>query len=361
MNVRTLVSTSHPVRLLTALFPLLMTMACASAPPQLGSAAPEPEEEGNPKDGPTDLDYCEDLFSTLNSFDSSAQAIEAIVMAEAAGRDNAEGCRQAFLAAASSPGSKVIANVFADLMLVRSFELGLDRRARQQDIEGVCPETQAALTRIESIRDRATQTLAAPTELKDHERGVLAQVASNMADKQSALEPFFLRGCKNGSFDPGLFVSVDDLQVGATMTPDQCRDVLVAMAAFDLEQAPPDELAGLLDKLKRAVPPCRKAMLTPEPIEDLSGLEALNQIDLLESSPVMIAISMALSRNEVPAACAQMRVYIDQVEARQERLTRIIKDKRTPDTVQKEARIDLDMLVYTLRSFSREYTNLCAL
>ena len=336
--------------------------ACASQPKQLGAAAPKPSEGGGEaRKQEEELSYCEELFATLNELDASTQTPQAIAMAEAAGRDNAERCREVFREAASTPGSALIADVFADLILIRAFELGLDRRAMEQETTGVCPETRDALARIDAVREAATKALTSGMTLKEHERGVLAQVATGMGEKQSALEPFYLRGCKTGSFDPKLFVSTADLQVGATMTPDQCRDMLVAMAAFDMEQAPRAELDGLIDKLKRAASPCRAALIEPGPIDDLAGLEALNQMDLLESSPVMIEISLALGRNEVPAACEQMRVYIGQVEARQETLTGIIQDARTPQAVQEEAKVDLALLVDTLRDFSREYTNLCAL
>ncbi len=296
-----------PSRTLAALLPALLLAACASAPQPQPAPPPDPAPQPAPDPAPQPaLQRCEELFQTLNTLAPGAATPDLLRIAAQEAAQEAEGCRATFLKAAQTPGAAVIAQVFPDLMLVQAFTFRMAVREAQGDTSGVCPDADDALARMRRTRDLTAQALDGDHgRLTDTERATLEQAHDAMSQQLDALEPFALRGCKDGAFDPTRFIQIDDLAVTPTMTLDACYQLVVAFAAFDLEQAEDAQHLRLIQLLEDAAAPCQRA-LTPPQVASTHDLERLTWLEILRGAPELLRTSRALGEGDHPAACTAL-------------------------------------------------------
>ena len=347
--------------LLLALAPLA---ACATTGSTTGEGPTPADTEAVDKDTPApppkDLTYCEELFATLNQLGASALTDARRVSVEAHAREEAEVCREIFVASSETPGSKVVGHAFADIMLLRSYELRMDRRQQDQDTTGVCADSRDALARMRANLQRVDDALTT-LELRTDEEAVLSQVRGAMVQKIDALEPFVSRGCKGDDFDPKRLISVSDLAVSPTMTWDACYAIIVAFSAFDMEVAEQAEIHKLIALLDEANAPCKVAFGASRAPTSLEALNGRSYAALLEGAPLLVKTSLALAEDRTIDACTAMDGFLKISSRRVEMLETLVTQSGTDAEVRTRAAIELETESGAQEQIRETYRALCGL
>jgi len=323
-------------------------------------SAPEPPPQQAAEADPATLDFCEGLFATLNELQPHTVSPELRDAAEAQARAETERCRAAFVAAADTPGARAIAEAFADLMLLRAYDLRMDRRQDAQDTREVCPDSLHALERIKATLAAVTTALDT-LELTEIERGVLTQIQASMVQKVDALEPFALRGCHGGAFDPRRMISVDDLAVTPGMTWDTCYDIVIAFSAFDVEAAERKDILALIALLEAAGKPCR-AVFAPDPRPaHVDALKGHAYAALLDGAPLLVKTSLAFAEERGPDACQAIGDFLRLNEDRVAMLTDLVRADSTDVDTRNQAAHELEAEGQTRRALQETFRVMCAL
>lgn len=358
----TLLACAGPAAIGTGSEPVAAVVEEAGTP----SASPTPPADGAGPAEPVraseaEVEECEELFATLNGIDTNSPDLRMLEVAESRANEAKDRCRAVFLSVADSDGRRAVANAFGDLMTLRAYELKMSRLSRGGDLTSVCPDTVAILDMMHALRKRVGGVIES-VELREDEAGVLQQVLTSAQAQINALEPFESRGCVNGEFHPERFITVDDLKVSPKMTAAQCRELVVAFAAFDVEQATDDQAELLAKVLEAATVPCRESLgANPPDRPTEASMEGARLAELIERGPHLLRSSAGLAAGKTDVACTAMAAFLKVTQRSIVRLTAITQRADLEADIRILAGAELELASTTLREFEATYSAACGL
>ncbi len=321
-------ATPHQEWVLVAIL-ILLVGACTTAPETLPT--PPPVADASPPVNVAEVEACEALVEQLGALISAPADEKILEVAIHQGKTRAESCRAHFKSAAKSDEATRLADVFADLIHIRRYDLELGLRASRGQVDGVCQDSGATLARVEGVL-KATQAALDGAELSPPGRDTFKLIKDQMVAEQNAIEPFYRRACKTGHFDPSLLTQVDDLPEKFA-DADACLDLVYAYTAFDFESADISQVEKLRTRLSEGAKACPALLNARQVPATLPEAKAIGFATVLESAPLGLDMALARAKGDMAGFCKPLKTHLQLYEARGKQLKAMITGTNLPPDV----------------------------